>query len=269
MSTTLEQPTTSAAAPLPRQPWPGWVPAFRATGWTLLLLWAIATVAAQFVGYTEGSAEDLRNGLRSGDVTRVVVDLEPWPDGPELSYREGVRNDVVVQWRDGWRLHRTTLTEYPTEERAERARVRAARQHAANPHSRGPASIVTGPVGDWLESYDAEVVVGDLPRASYSVGSLMLPTGLFTTLLGIAVATFLLVAANARPWRASSWGWAWLVLIVAPLGVPAYLLFGGPTGLFRPAEPHRPKLTGGWSFLLVLFVLAPVTAGLMGGRDAF
>jgi hypothetical protein len=244
------------------------VPAFRATGWTLLLLWAIATVAAQFVGHTEGSAEDLRSGLRTGDVTRVVVDLERWPGEPELSYREGARNHVTVQWRDGWRLHRTTLTEYPTEERAERARARAERQRSANPHSAGPDSIVGGPVVDWLESYDAEVVVSDLPRASYSTGQLMLPTGLFMTLLGIAVATFLLVAVNARPWRASSWGWAWMVLVAAPLGVPAYLLFGGPTGLFRPAEPHRPKVTGGWSFLLVLFVLAPVTAGLMGGRDA-
>ncbi|MGN0063269.1 MAG: hypothetical protein ACI379_03425 [Nocardioides sp.] len=266
MSTTLEQPAAAPApaGPAPRRPWPGWVPAFRATGWTLLLLWAFATVTAQFVGYSDGSASDLRQGLRSGEVTQVVLDLDTYPDEVDFGYTEGSVNHVDVQWRDGWRLRRTTLTEYPTEARAERARERVQNSQGSGPGQPEPARIVVAPVQEWLEAFEAEVVVADLPPARYSIGSLNLPAPLFTTLLGLTVATWLLVAVNAQPWRATSWAWAWLVLVVPPLGVPAYLLLGGPTGLFRPAEGHR-RLTGGWALLLAWLVLAPLSAGLLGG----
>ena len=62
-------------------------------------------------------------------------------------------------------------------------------------------------------------------------------------------ATLLLVGSR-EPWRATSWAWAWLILLT-PVGVPAFLLFGGITGLAPPRPGHR-RLTGGWAFLLAL-----------------
>lgn len=243
------------------------LPSFRAAGWLLLCLWALAATTAQVVGHSEAPAEDLRSALRSGEVARVAVDLDPWSARAWRGPEDYSSRSVVVEWRDGWRLHRTTLTEYSTQERADRARERARKRYdPTNPApGRTPAAVVAAPVGEWLGSFGTEVVAKDLPSGSFSIGSLYLPGWLFGWLLGVTVGTYAMVGLNAQPWRATSWAWTWIVLFVPPLGVPAYLVLGGPAGLFPPRTPHRPRLTGGWAFLLVCLVLVPVTSGLLGG----
>lgn len=66
-----------------------------------------------------------------------------------------------------------------------------------------------------------------------------------------SAATLLLLIGGPQPWRATRWAWFWLALPVAPLGLLAYFLLGGPLGVARPRHPNR-RLTGGWAFLLAL-----------------
>lgn len=60
-----------------------------------------------------------------------------------------------------------------------------------------------------------------------------------------------MAGAGPAPWRATSWAWIWLILGGGPLGSIAYLLLGGPLGLWRPRDVNR-RLTGGWAFLIAL-----------------
>ena len=55
--------------------------------------------------------------------------------------------------------------------------------------------------------------------------------------------------------------WAWLVRPAPPVGVPAYLLLGGPVELGRPKPLARLWLTGGWAFLLGLLFGGGSAAG--------
>ena len=61
------------------------------------------------------------------------------------------------------------------------------------------------------------------------------------------------------PWRATKWAWIWLILLSGPLGSVAYLLLGGPLGLWRARDLSR-RLTGGWAFRIAMV--------LFGGADA-
>lgn len=63
--------------------------------------------------------------------------------------------------------------------------------------------------------------------------------------------TVLLAGAGPQPWRATQWGWIWLILFGGPLVSVAFLLLGGPLGLCRPRDLSR-RLTGGWAFLLAM-----------------
>ncbi|WP_134742142.1 hypothetical protein [Nocardioides sp. 503] len=66
--------------------------------------------------------------------------------------------------------------------------------------------------------------------------------------------TLLLLLAGQRPtWRATRWAWFW-VLGLGPVGVPLFLLLGGPCVGVRPARPGGARLTGGWAFLIVAVV---------------
>jgi hypothetical protein len=42
-----------------------------------------------------------------------------------------------------------------------------------------------------------------------------------------------------------------------------YLLLGGPTGVVGRPRAGAGRLTGGWSFLLMLVALGPLSAALM------
>ena len=46
----------------------------------------------------------------------------------------------------------------------------------------------------------------------------------------------------------------WLTLLGGPIGCLAFLLLGGPLGLWPPKDLTR-RLTGGWAFLLAMVLL--------------
>ena len=139
---------------------------------------------------------------------------------------------------------RTAEVKQATDERA----ARRARRESTQP-------VVVGPVTDHLVALapDVRIVDGERGYYSQSVYGWSVPGALALRILVLFVGTLSMIL-GPRPWRATRWAWAWLVLLVPLVGVPAYLLFGGPTGLFRPKPPHRPGLTGGWAFLLALLL---------------
>lgn len=68
--------------------------------------------------------------------------------------------------------------------------------------------------------------------------------------LGLQVLGVIMLIHGPTPWRATRWGWFWVM--VNPLGTVAFALLGGPTPpLPAPRLPHR-VLTGGWAFFLML-----------------
>ena len=228
MAITEERPT--AAAGLPADD--GWRRWDRIAGRLLAVGSLCAAVLLLAVGERDGSYEHLANDLRAGDVDQVeVVGLTDAGVGPYATLR----------WRDGL-VMRTAEVKQATDERA----ARRARRESTQP-------VVVGPVTDHLTALDPDVRIMDVERRYYSqsIYGWSVPGALVLLILVLFVDTLSMIL-GPRPWRATRW--AWLVLMVPLVGVPAYLLFGGPTGLFRPKSPHRPGLTGGWAFLLALLL---------------
>lgn len=234
MAITEERP--AAVAPTPafdawtsRDRWAGWV---LAAGWLCLLLTLVAT------GDRLSSYSELTEDLRAGEVSEVEL-VGALPRG-----NQGYAM-VTLRWRDGLVVRTATVVQ------SSRERTDGDRQ-----------PVIVGSVEDGLRVMDPDVRVidgGELRGGSYwealgwrGPGWLFFP---YLTLLG---GTLMLIS-GPRPWRATRWAWAWLVLMVPLVGISAYFLFGGPTGLFHPKDPRRIVLTGGWAFLLAL---------LLGGGSA-
>lgn len=59
--------------------------------------------------------------------------------------------------------------------------------------------------------------------------------------------TFIALVIGPPPWRANRWAWFWLLLLVSPVGLVAFLVLGGPTGLLPPTPPGRGCVAGGAS----------------------
>jgi hypothetical protein len=115
--------------------------------------------------------------------------------------------------------------------------------------------VIVGSVEDHLAALnpDVRLTQGSLRGSTFSALDYEAPGSVGLAYLVLLVGTLGLIS-GPRPWRATRWAWAWLVLIAPAFGVPAYFLFGGSTGLFRPRPPGRIWLTGGWAFLLAILL---------------
>ena len=234
--------TTDAAttAPPPDRLADGWGRRDRIAGWVLVGAWTALLVAALLTGHRVSDLDRLEGLVAAGEVTEVEVvggvgGATSW-DGFGVAQ---------VRWREGWVVHTAEVTEASDVRQATRAR----RQAEAD------GTVVVGSVEAHLSTLDPDVrFTRGEPRNPYSeIAGLQTPgwVGLaYVVLLGAT----LVLNGGSRPWRATRWAWAWLVLLVPPFGIAAYLLLGGPTGLFRPRDPRRVWLTGGWAFLLALLL---------------
>jgi hypothetical protein len=179
----------------------------------------------------------------AGEVSAVEVVGEPLP-ADSLGYA-----GIEVRWREGWVLRSASVTQATNERQAAKA-LRAT-----------GAPVVIGSIEDHLRVLDPDVTLtrGERRSTTFEMGGISGPgwLGLFYLVL---LAATLVLNGGPRPWRATRWAWAWLVLLVPPYGIAAYLVLGGPTGLLRPRDPRRVWLTGGWAFLLAL-VLGGAYAG--------
>ena len=232
-----DQPTPASSGPVRRIE--RTTSRVRVVGWALALGWLLLLVALVTLGHRESSIAHLEDGLRAGEIIEVEVVGELIPDGG-LGYQ-----GVELRWRDGLVVRTATLTHATNERMARDAR----RDGSTEP-------VIVGSLEDHLTALDPDlrvVLQGDRHGQTYTALGYQGPGWLGLLHLVLLVATLGLIA-GPRPWRATRWAWAWLVLLAPAFGVPAYLLLGGPTGLFRPGHPGRVWLTGGWAFLLALLL---------------
>ncbi|KRF37279.1 hypothetical protein [Nocardioides sp. Soil805] len=230
--------TGTPSAPARAVPAPdGWTRRDRVAGWLLTAAWVALLLSALVTGQRASTFADLEGQVAAGQVGEVEVVGEQLPDDA-IGY-----GGVQVRWREGWILHAAWVTEASSERQTVKAR-----------RSNGDPVIV-GSVEDRLLGLDPDVAFtrGDYHSPSFTLAGLEAPGWVGSGYLVLLVGTFALIG-GPRPWRATRWAWAWLVLLVPPYGVAAYLLLGGPTGLLPPRDPRRTWLTGGWAFLLALIL---------------
>jgi hypothetical protein len=230
----------ATTAPPPDRLVDDWVPRDRVAGWVLLATWVALVVAAVVTGDRAGTFSHLEGLVAADEVAEVEVVGEPLSGN---GY--GI---VQVRWREGWIVRQAAVTQASNERQAARAR------------RTDGAPVIVGSVEDHLRRLDPDVALtrGERRSTTFEMGGFSAPGWIAFGYLGLLLATVVLIG-GPRPWRATRWAWAWLVLLVPPYGMGAYLLLGGPTGLLRPRDPRRVWLTGGWAFLLAL---------LLGGGSA-
>lgn len=204
----------------------------RIAAWSLLALVALMCVGAVLLGEREVGVSDLRQAIGEGDVSEVLMS-DQLSDG-SIGY-----GTVTIRWREHGIAYATTVTQASSERQAHKVR-------------RPADEVVVGDVSSWLTTHGRQVTVTGPTNDHYSgisttIMGFRAPGWLALVGLGVVCATLLLIGA-IEPWRATRWGWAWLVLLT-PVGVPLFLLLGGLTGLLRP-RPGAYRLTGGWAFLL-------------------
>ena len=209
-------------------------PAVRVVAWALVVLWLAVSAAAVLTGARSSTYDDLERALRDGTVTEVAV-----VGGLTVGARG--RAAVRLEWREGWLLRRADV-----EERA------PARGGADVRRARG-TTVVAAPVADRLRELQpgVEIEHRDFSRSGLSVWGIPVPGWLSWAFLVAIVATLAVLVATPRPWRATRWGWFWLLWTLPPVGLLAFLLLGGPSGLAAPRHGAR-RLGGGWAFVLLL-----------------
>jgi hypothetical protein len=212
----------------------------RTAGWVLVGAWIALVVAALLTGHKASDLDRLEGLVAAGEVTEVEV-------VGGFGGAEGWRGwgTAEVRWREGWITHTADVTEASDERQAARARRRDDSDRA----------VVVGGVETHLSvlAPDVRFTRGGFRSSSFDMAGLQTPGWVGLGYVVLLVAT-LVLNSGPRPWRATRWAWFWIVLLVPPYGVAAYLLLGGPTGLFRPRDPRRVWLTGGWAFLLALLL---------------
>lgn len=202
----------------------------------LVVSWVALTLVALLAGEREATLSDLEGAVVSGEVREVEV-----AGGLE----EGDRGSASVQVR--WDRGLLTYTTALVEER---------------PLPSGPSgsSGAPGADGDPVVA-DVEARLRDLQpdlrvtRTGWTgPGSSVLGWGLPAWAgllhLGVLLGTLFSLTGSPQPWRATRWAWFWLLFLVPPIGVPAYLLLAGPTPPVPAPSGTRRRLTGGRGFLL-------------------
>ena len=240
--------TTDAAttAPPPGRLVDDWGRRDRVAGWVLVGAWTALLVATLLTGHRVSDFDRLEGLVAAGEVTEVEVvggfaGAEDWHGW----------GGAEVRWREGWVVHTADVTEASNERQAARAREQGDADR----------SVVVGSVEDHLARLDPDVTfVRGEPRNPYSTVVGLKAPGWVGLIYVVLLGATLVLNGGPRPWRATRWAWAWLVLLVPPFGIAAYLALGGPTGLFRPRDPRRVWLTGGWAFLLAMLLGGGSTA---------
>lgn len=228
-----EQPTGDLGSPIEHA-----TRQVRIVAWSLALGWVCLFASLLTSAERESSYADLEAGIRAGEISEVQESRSDFGAGT-TGYET-----VDIRWRDGLVRRTATLTHASDERSAAEAR----RGGTALP-------VVVGSVADHLTALDPDLRVtrGERLLASMTISGWNASGWHALAHLVLLVATLALIS-GPRPWRATRWAWAWLVLLAPLVGVPAYFLLGGATGLFRPRPPARVWLTGGWAFLLALLL---------------
>lgn len=212
---------------------------WKLTGRLLVLLWLVAALTVLTAGERRSDLGLLHGGLADGSVTKV--EIEGLPEG-------GVRGGyatVQLAWESRF-LNRYTeiVVVSPGEERD------------GSISSEGLPVVVGDPVAVLRDLRpDVEIVRSEFRSGTFVEAGGWTLRGWPTLLVGpLWLATLLLVVGGPQPWRATRWAWVWIVLAGPFFGAVAYAVLGGPLAMRQPMDRTR-RLTGGWAFLLGVFVL--------------
>ena len=210
---------------------------WRLTGLAFAILWLVTAIGVVLAGEKRSDLNTLVGSVANGSVTRVqVVGLPRDPDWRGQS-------QVTLRWQGSW-IERF-------------AEVTVDSRRASGPRD---GDRIRGDVATYLHGYDPDLAITYSDHTGYQEWREWRGPG-WAAGLGLAawLGTVLLAGAAPQPWRATQWAWIWLIMFGGPLGSVAFLLVGGPLGLWRPKDLTR-RLTGGWAFLLALVFLGGANA---------
>ncbi|MCF6377937.1 hypothetical protein L2K70_09995 [Nocardioides KLBMP 9356] len=218
---------------------------WRLTALTFIAMWLTTGVSFVLLGEKEAALHDLESAIAEGEVTQVEI-----VGYPTVGDWRGTAL-VTLRWR-GDVLHRYALV-----------KVDKRRNAGSRITAHGDPAVVLGDLEDYLTAISPGYARTDPPALELTYADHLeyqewngwrAPD--VPAVLGLATwfGTVLLAGAGPQPWRATSWAWIWLILFGGPLGSLAFLLLGGPLGLWRPKDLGR-RLTGGWAFLIGVVLL--------------
>lgn len=204
--------------------------------YALAACWIVVLVIVPFLGEKTADWSDVRDLVSKGTVTEVRISHELPPDSTGFA-------TVAVHWRHG-----------PLDYVASVRQVRHDDSYDATNTDDVSAVLHSAPSDLLLEvqpglriHHDAHQSDPGVTTLGFHVPMVLALVPVVLVLLGLA-----LLLVGPDPWRATPWAWFWWLW--HPIGVAAYLVLAGPfPGLPSPRHPER-RLTGGWSFLLMLFV---------------
>lgn len=222
--------------------WPNAVHAWRRLRLGLLVVWVLMLALVLILGAREASLTELRAELDAGRVSSVQL-TSGLPDGAS-----GFAT-VQIFWKDRWTDRVTSVTNVS--------------DVSINAPTQGSGDVVVGDLAEQLRGWDSSgslrVLADQRSMSGATLVGWPVPAWMGPAALGLWMLTLWLLYVGPQPWRATRWAWFWTLF--SPFGVvaaPLFLAVGGPlrgTPRTRDRENER-RLTGGWSFLLVLLVAA-------------
>jgi len=233
-------PSAIVETSMPPQHVSQWGRVARICRWTLIALWSVLAVVAVLAGERQSTLSALDEAVRSGAVQHVQVT-------PGLEGGRGYTS-VQVTWRPGSITYTTEVTEArPLGEAPPR-------------DQRGDSTGVVGDLETHLLALQPGLDISRDDRVTFAGPALgwILPEWSGWLLLLTYLATLLSLTSSPPPWRATRWAWFWLLVLIPPLGVPAYLLLAGPTPLVPAPRASATRLGGGWAFLLTFIAGIPI-----------
>ncbi|HEV2798802.1 MAG TPA: hypothetical protein VGV65_14400 [Nocardioides sp.] len=203
---------------------------WRMTGAVFALAWLVAAAGVLGGGERRSDLDTLVAEVRSGSVTSV-----------ELAGAEGPSSRFELGWRDGL-VHRFAVVDLDL---------------GSTPRTYTSGDRITVPMDEFLRSLHPDLEVVNIASGGGFTSEWRgwrLSNGTALLAVGAWLGTLLLMMGGPEPWRATRWGWWWLLLAGGPLASLVFLLAGGPLGVGRPRDPAR-RLTGGWAFLIAILFL--------------
>lgn len=201
--------------------------------WVLIVGWVALALVAVLAGERDASLAQLEDAVAAGEVREVEV---------AGGLDEGDRGAASVQVRwDRGLLTRTTAL-------VEQRPLPASRSEMPQGHGQPVVADVEARLRELQP--DLQVARSSWSGPGASVLGWGLPAWAGLLHLGVLLGTLFMLVGSPPPWRATRWAWLWVLVLVPPLGIPAYLLLAGPTAPVPSPSPSRPRTTGGRGFLL-------------------
>ncbi|WP_193610732.1 hypothetical protein [Nocardioides lijunqiniae] len=232
--TSVEQPANAGV----EEPVDRWLRVERWGRLLLALAWLSLVVSTVVVGHRGSSLLELETQVQRGDVTHVRI-------SEGLGPGEFGSRTVWVAWREGLIGYSARVSE-----------TRGDPGWEIDPDGQPGYDSLRGDLRSHLRSLDPDVEFETVPFAdeTTTTAGWEVPQQYSYAYLVVFLATLLLLLAGPRPtWRATRWAWFW-TFGLGPVGVPAFLLLGGPCAGVRAPPSDGARLTGGWAFLIVTAV---------------